>query len=254
MSVQRAPASSAASAPGPSAALIASWRAAPFGYASLILDCQLAAAMERRPRARAIQMITPMRTRAPRATHSQMSGELDPLAATGEPLGWAAGAGAVVALWITDGWAVAVAGTLAAAVGGTLAAAGGTLAARLGEKLMLLLGARLAIAPLPLLPHPVTEHAAPRTAAVRNSPLTTKRCMPIPPRIRNPGQARTSPKDGAARTMGHHPLRGRPGEASGRPRGYRHSMPGSTLGTATPPRGRYRRRPEARARSPARQR
>src|ERR1022692_261179 len=239
MSVQRAPASSAASPPGPSAALIASWRAAPFGYASLILDCQLAVAMERRPRARAIQMITPMRTRTPRTTHSQMSGELDPLAATGEPLGWAAGAGAVVALWITDGWAVAVAGTLAA---------------RLGEKLMLLLGARLAIAPLPLLPHPVTEHAAPRTAAVRNSPLTTKRRMPIPPRIRNPGQARTSPKDGAARTMGHHPLRGRPGEASGRPRGYRHSMPGSTLGTATPPRGRYRRRPEARARSPARQR
>src|ERR1019366_874668 len=163
MSVQRAPASSAASAPGPSAALIASWRAAPFGYASLILDCQLAAAMERRPRARAIQMITPMRTRAPRTTHSQMSGELDPLAATGEPLGWAAGAGAVVALWITDGWAGAVAGTLAAARGGTL---------------VLLRGARRATAPRPLLPHPVTEHAAPRIAAVRNSPLTTKRRMP----------------------------------------------------------------------------
>src|ERR1035438_7035404 len=163
MSVQRAPASSAASPPGPSAAPTASWRAAPFGDPPILLDCQLAAAMERRPRARAIQMITPMRTRTPRTTHSQMSGELDPLAATGEPLGWAAGAGAVVALWITDGWAVAVAGTLAAAVGGTLAAAvggtlaaavgemlaaaGGTLAARLGEKLMLLLGARLAIAP-----------------------------------------------------------------------------------------------------------
>src|ERR1039458_1084507 len=139
MSVQRAPASSATSAPGPSALLIASWRAAPFGYASLILDCQLAAAMERRPVARAIQMITPMRARAPRTTHSQMSGELDPLPATGEPLGWAAGAGAVVALWVTDGWAVAVAGTLtlggmlAAAVGGTLAAAvGGTLAAAVG--------------------------------------------------------------------------------------------------------------------------
>jgi hypothetical protein len=138
-----------------------------------------------------------MRTKAPRTTHSQMSGELDPLAATGEPLGWAAGAGAVVALWITDGWAVAVAGTLAAAVGGTLAAAvggtlaaavgemlaaaGGTLAARLGEKLMLLLGARLAIAPPPLLlPHPVTEHAAPMIAAARSGPLTTKRRMPIP--------------------------------------------------------------------------
>src|ERR1022692_2300308 len=104
MSVQRAPASSAASAPGPSALLIASWRAAPFGYASLILDCQLAAAMERRPRARAIQMITPMRTRAPRTTHSQMSGELDPLAATGEPLGRAPGAGAGGALWTTAGW------------------------------------------------------------------------------------------------------------------------------------------------------
>jgi hypothetical protein len=126
-----------------------------------------------------------------------MSGELDPLAATGEPLGWAAGAGAV-ALWVTDGWAVAVAGMLAAALGGTLAAVvggtlaaalggtlaavvGGTLAARLGEKLMLLLGARLAIAPPPLLlPHPVTEHAAPMIAAARSGPLTTKRRMPIP--------------------------------------------------------------------------
>src|ERR1017187_3056947 len=142
MSVQRAPASPAASRPGPSGLLIASWRAAPFGYASLILDCQLAASMERRPRARAIQMITPMRTRTPRTTHSQMSGELDPLAATGEPLGWAAGAGSVGALWITDGWglpvagplAAPVAGPLAAAVGEMLAAAGGTLAARLGEK------------------------------------------------------------------------------------------------------------------------
>jgi hypothetical protein len=171
-------------------------------------------------------MITTMRTRAPRTTHSQMSGELDPLAATGEPLGWAAGAGAVVALWGTDGWGVAVAGTLplggtlaavvggtlAAVVGGTLAAVvGGALAARLGEKLMLLLGARLAIAPPLPLPHPVTEQAAPRIATVRSSPLTTKRRMPIPPRIRNPSRARTSPKDGAARTTGHHPPGGRPG-------------------------------------------
>jgi hypothetical protein len=101
------------------------------------------------------------------------------------------GVGAVVALWGTEGWAVAVAGMLPPgempALGEMLAAAaGGTLAARLGEKLMLLLGARLAIAPPPLLPHPVTEQAAPRIAAVRSSPLTTKRRMPIPPRIRNP--------------------------------------------------------------------
>jgi hypothetical protein len=123
-----------------------------------------------------------------------MSGELDPLAATGEPLGWAAGAGAVVALWITDGWAVGVAGILAlgamlaAPLGAMLAApVGAMLAARLGEKLMLLLGARLAIAPPLLLPHPVTEHAAPSIAAARSSPLTTKRRMPILPRIRNPG-------------------------------------------------------------------
>jgi hypothetical protein len=114
-----------------------------------------------------------------------MSGELDPLPATGEPLGWAAGAGAVVALWVTDGWAVAVAGTLT--LGGMLAAAvGGMLAARLGEKLMLLLGARLAIAPPPLLPHPVTEHAVPMIAAARSGPLTAKRLMPILPRSRNP--------------------------------------------------------------------
>jgi hypothetical protein len=51
---------------------------------------------------------------------------------------------------------------------------------------MLLLGARLAIAPPLWLPHPVTEHAAPKIAAVRSTPLTTERRMPILPRIRNP--------------------------------------------------------------------
>ncbi len=166
----------------------------------MILDRQPAVAAERRLAALAIQMITPMRTRAPRTTHSQMSGELDPLADAGEPLGWAAGAGAA-ALWVADGWAVGVAGTLAlgetlALVLGTMLTLGETLAlgtmltlgemlARvlgtmpapaLGEKLLLRLGAMPETAPLP--PHPVTEHAAKPIAARSRPPA--KRRMPDP--------------------------------------------------------------------------
>src|SRR6266851_5938200 len=166
----------------------------------MILDRQPAVAAERRLAALAIQMITPMRTRAPRTTHSQMSGELDPLADAGEPLGWAAGAGAA-ALWVADGWAVGVAGTLAlgetlALVVGTMLTLGETLAlgtmltlgemlARvlgtmpapaLGEKLLLRLGAMPETAPLP--PHPVMEHAAKPIAARSRPPA--KRRMPDP--------------------------------------------------------------------------
>src|SRR5216684_873743 len=140
----------------------------------MILDRQPAVAAERRLAALAIQMITPMRTRAPRTTHSQMSGELDPLADAGEPLGWAAGAGAA-ALWVADGWAVGVAGTLA--LGEMLARVLGTIPApALGEKLLLRLGAMPETAPLP--PHPVTEHAAKPIAARSRPPA--KRRMPDP--------------------------------------------------------------------------
>src|SRR6266851_1251053 len=154
----------------------------------MILDRQPAVAAERRLAALAIQMITPMTTRAPRTTHSQMSGELDPLADAGEPLGWAAGAGAA-ALWVADGWAVGVAGTLAlgetlALVLGTMLTLGETLARvlgtipapALGEKLLLRLGAMPETAPLP--PHPVTEHAAKPIAARSRPPA--KRRMPDP--------------------------------------------------------------------------
>jgi hypothetical protein len=161
----------------------------------MTLDRQSVAAAERWLRARATQMIRPMRTRAPRTTHSQMSGELDPLADAGDPLGWAAGAGAA-ALWVADGWAVGVAGTMAlgetlALVLGTMLALGtmltlGEMLARvlgtmpapaLGEKLLLRLGAMPETAPLP--PHPVTEHAAKPIAAARSRP-PAKRRMPDP--------------------------------------------------------------------------
>ena len=86
MSDQRAPASPAISAPGVSATLIASCRAEPFAYASMTLDCQLAAAFERRPLARAIHTIKPIRITAPSRTQSHRRLELDSLAA-GELLG-----------------------------------------------------------------------------------------------------------------------------------------------------------------------
>src|SRR5258708_567285 len=149
----------------------------------MTLDRQPVAAAARRLRARATQMIRPMRIRAPRTIHSQMSEEPDPLAAAGEPVDWAAGAG-TVALWITDGGAVA--GTLALTLGGTLALTlGGTLGLALGTMLaappdgtlMLRLGVSVAIG-LPL-PHPATEHAATPIAAARSRP-PAKRRMPDP--------------------------------------------------------------------------
>jgi len=153
----------------------------------MTLDRQPVAAAERWLRARATQMIRPMRIRAPRTIHSQMSEEPDPLAAAGEPVDWAAGAG-TVALWITDGGAVAgtlaLGGTLALTLGGTLAL-GGTLGLALGTMLaappdgtlMLRLGVSVAIG-LPL-PHPATEHAATPIAAARSRP-PAKRRMPDP--------------------------------------------------------------------------
>jgi len=131
-----------------------------------------------------------------------MSDELDPLAAAGEPLDWAAGAGAV-APWVADGWAVGVAGTLALVLGtmltlgetlalvlGTMLTLGemlalvlGTMPApALGEKLMLRLGATPETAPP--LPHPVTEQAAKPIAAARSMPPAICR-MPDPSTMRS---------------------------------------------------------------------
>jgi hypothetical protein len=145
----------------------------------MTLDRQPVAAAERWLRARATQMIRPMRIRAPRTIHNQMSEEPDPLAAAGEPVDWAAGAG-TVALWITDGGAVVgtltLGGTLA--LGGTLGLALGTmLAAAPDGTLMLRLGVSVAIG-LPL-PHPATEHAAKPIATARSRP-PAKRRMPDP--------------------------------------------------------------------------
>jgi hypothetical protein len=135
----------------------------------MTLDRQPDAAADRRPEERAINTITPMRTTAPMPTQSQMSAELDPLPGAGELLGWAVGAGAV-ALWTADGWAVAVAGTVA--LGEKLALLLGTL--------MLLLGEKLAIAPpAPLCPHPAARNPSERIAAKRTGLLVNRR-MPDP--------------------------------------------------------------------------
>jgi hypothetical protein len=132
-----------------------------------------------------------------------MSDEPDPLAAAGEPVGWATGADAA-ALWVADGWAVGVAGTLVlgrmlgVTLGRMLGVALGTmlgvalgrmlgvalgrmLAAPPDGTLMLRLGVSLAIG-LPL-PHPVTEHAAKPIAAARSRP-SAKRRMPDPSAVK----------------------------------------------------------------------
>jgi hypothetical protein len=141
----------------------------------------------------------PIRTTAPRTTHSQISPEPDPLPDAGELLGWAAGAGAV-ALWAADGWAVAVGGTL------TL---GEKLALLLG-RLMLLLGEKLPIAPPPpLCPHPAARNPSESTAASRTG-LFVNRCMPDPSFDVSEEKplARTFSKDPLAELPRLHPLRG----------------------------------------------
>src|ERR1022692_361953 len=137
----------------------------------MTFDRQPAAAAERRPEERATSTMMPMRTTAPMPTQSQMSAEPDPLPGAGELVGRAAGAVAVtVALWVADGWAVAVAG---------MVALGEKLALLLGT-LMLLLGERLAIAPpAPLCPHPAARNPRERIAASRTGLLVNRR-MPDP--------------------------------------------------------------------------
>src|ERR1017187_5725494 len=71
----------------------------------MTLDRQPAAAAERRPRARTISMIRPIRTMAPRRIHSQMRPVLDPLAAAAGLLAGAVRVG-VAALGVTDAGAV----------------------------------------------------------------------------------------------------------------------------------------------------
>src|SRR6266566_4837003 len=114
MSCQRAAASSAASALGVSATLMASWRAEPSAYASIILDRQPAAAAERPPAERTISTITPTRATAPRRIHSHSRLVAAPLLAAGEPVGCAVTDGAATA----DETAGVGPGGVAAGVGG----------------------------------------------------------------------------------------------------------------------------------------
>src|SRR4029077_2555471 len=102
MSYHRARASLVPRSPCASATPIASCRAAPLAYASMILDCQPAAVAERRRPDRAIHVIRPARISTPSRIHSQsrLVPESPEAAALGEE------AGVLVAV---DGAAVAVA-------------------------------------------------------------------------------------------------------------------------------------------------
>jgi hypothetical protein len=163
------------------------------------LDRQSAAAAERRPADRVINAIAPMRTIAPRAIHSQISDELDPLSCAGELPGWAAGADTVL-VRVADGRSVTVAGALALgvrvglALGVGVGLALGTLTLLVGT-LTLLVGERLAIAPpTPLLPHPAARNPSDKIAANRTRVLV-KRRMPDPSARRSDQRplAETSP-------------------------------------------------------------
>src|SRR5215467_7156526 len=116
MSAQRAGASTAASAPGPSASRTASAKAEPFAYASATRDCHWAAAAERRPDARVAQMIRPMTTMTASAIKTHPSGVI-----FARPVGELVGEGAADVASAGDGEgdgdAVVTSGVGAALVG-----------------------------------------------------------------------------------------------------------------------------------------
>ena len=151
ISDHRTAASAAASPPGASATLIASCRAEPFAYASTSLDCQPAAAAERRREERAIKAIRPARTRTPSRTQSQI--RLVPEEAAG-----AAEAAA-------GGWVVGAAVTLGLA---------GAVAVRLGK---------LPIELLMVLPHPAASNPAASRVAGRESLFAERRMVILPRRV-----------------------------------------------------------------------
>src|SRR5215468_5414030 len=168
MSAQRAGASTAASAPGPSASRTASARAEPFAYASATRDCHWAAAAERRPETRVSQMIRPMTTRAASAIRTQPSGVI-----FARPVGELVGEGAADVASAGDGdgdgdgdgegGAVVTSG-----VGGALVAASDV--GRLGSEMVTpALAAALLRAPPALLTalQPVIRNAAAKKAAAR---------------------------------------------------------------------------------------
>jgi hypothetical protein len=151
----------------------------------MTLDRQPAAAADRRPRERAINTITPMRTMAPRRIHSQTRPVLDPLAAAGRLLGCVVRAG-VAELGVTDAEVVGLGDALW--LGDELALLpDDELVLLPGDELVLLpdgeltlrVGEKLAIAFLAALPHPAAIHPATRIAAGR-ARLLVKRRMPDP--------------------------------------------------------------------------
>src|SRR5215831_2171091 len=163
---QRPPAA-APGAPGRSATRIASASAWPFAYVSIIAERRADAAAERRPEARTIHTIRPMRTTAASAIHSHSSDEPDPLAAGVEA---AAGAGAVSGAWLAGGaCAVGVGGPL---VGRLM------LAVRLGDRLEI----ALLMAPLtgPLPPHPAAKGPMTRAIAATARPFFNRLVLDMP--------------------------------------------------------------------------
>ncbi len=155
-------------------------------------DRQLAAAAERRPPARTINIITPTRTRAPSRSHSHRRPEPEPLPAAGEPLACAVVGAEVGALLVDEGSLVAVAvvlgleaitlgleETLTLGLGDELGL-DDELVLCAGEALTLRLGAMLAIALFTELPHPATMHPATRMAAESRRPLISRRMLILP--------------------------------------------------------------------------
>src|SRR5215475_1855214 len=154
----------------------ASASAWPFAYVSITAERQPAAAAERRPEARAIHTISPMRTSAPSAIHSHSSDEPDPPSA-GEAAAAVVGAGA----WLVTGSCAVGVGPLVGRL---------TLAPPVGLRLeaaLLTAEAALLTAPLtgPLPPHPAARGPTARAIAAAASPLFS-RFIPVLP---SPAQA-----------------------------------------------------------------
>src|SRR5215831_14178286 len=128
MSDQRSPALSAASAPGVSAAAIASCSADPFAYASITWPCQSVADLARRRWATMSQETRPMTAAIATAIQNQVHGNPELLlVAVAVVVGVGDAAGGAITMVVRVGCAVA-AGLLSAGVVGSLVVGGAEVA------------------------------------------------------------------------------------------------------------------------------
>src|SRR6266702_4604569 len=206
MSYHRARASLVPRSPCASATPIASCRAAPLAYASMILDCQPVVAAERRRPDWTIHVIRPARISTPRRIHSQsrLVPESPEVAAPGEE---------AAALLVVGGAAVAVAVAVTVVVSVGVGVGVALEVAELTADAALLVA--LPIALLALRPHPVIRHPATMMATGSQTSLLVHRMLVLSlVAIVRPAALAPVRRDQAGHQSGQEHLAGQGGQRS----------------------------------------